>query len=160
MICTFPVTCIPVSLYFGNFSMTSTHSSGGHYDWDSYYFSYGSTLNCTLKILTKRVRVPHLCPIQTRPNLSKYVSIMPQTPYPATVHACSCKLTQKSGYSVCPSVSSLACPSNGFEAGSFASDHTFARYCADARALVDSVRACAGARSIDDDDEGGSVAGS
>ena len=61
---------------------------------------------------------------------------MPQTPYPAATHACSCTLTQKAGYSVCPSVSNSAGPSNRFEAGSFASDHTFARYCADARALV------------------------
>ena len=46
----------------------------------------------------------------------------------------------------------------GFEAGGVESDHTFAG----GRALVDSARACAGVRSIgdEDDDEGEGVAGS
>ena len=49
-----------------------------------------------------------------------------------------------------------------FEAGGVESDHTFAGGCADARALVNSARACAGVRPIgdEDDDEGGNVAGS
>ena len=48
-----------------------------------------------------------------------------------------------------------------FEAGSFGSDHTFTGRCADARALVDSSRAYAGARAVDepDDDEGGGERG-
>ena len=49
-----------------------------------------------------------------------------------------------------------------FEAEGVESDHTFSGGCADARALVDSARACAGVRPIgdEDDDEGGNMAGS
>ena len=93
---------------------------------------------------------------------------MPQTPYPAAIHACSCTLTQKSGYIVCPSASSFAGVSDelvaapGFEAGSVQADHTFVGGCAGARTLADSARACACVRPIDDedDDEGEGVAGS
>ena len=104
---------------------------------------------------------------------TRYVSI-PHTSYPAAIHACSCTLTQKSGYSVCPSESSFAGASDEpdavprFEAGSVGPDYTFGGRCTEVRALVDNVRVCAGADARvvdedgddDDDDDGGSVEGS
>ena len=80
---------------------------------------------------------------------------------------------QKIGYSACPSASSSVRASDepyipaaapGPEAGSVRSDHMFAGRCADVRTLVESARACAGGRAVDetdgDGDGGGSVAGS
>ena len=64
-------------------------------------------------------------------NRSKYVSL-PHTPYPAAIHACSCTLTQKRGYSVLPSESSGARasepPPTGlrYDKASSGEDHTFA----------------------------------
>jgi hypothetical protein len=160
-------------LYFGNFSMTGTRSSGCPHDRDSfesYYFyivpfTRTNERRAEANISTQRSHSKTYlrnayCTYASRTaaqskhvqNRSKYVS-MPHTPYPAAIHACSCTLTQKSGYSVRPSASSAAgvlsraihsraahCCSR--EAGS---DHTFAGRCADARALVESARTCAGA---------------
>src|SRR5580693_1373881 len=66
-------------------------------------------------------------------NCSKYLSF-PHTPYSAAIHACSCTLTQNSGYSVCPSESSvvddpsvapLPLPARVYAAYDGGSDHTF-----------------------------------
>ena len=76
-------------------------------------FSYGSTLNRTLKTYLQNayyVSVASRTAAQskTAPNTSPLY--MPQTPYPPPppVHTYSCTLTQKSGSSVCPSTPSSA----------------------------------------------------
>jgi hypothetical protein len=92
---------------------------------------------------------------------------MAHTPYPAAIHACSCKLIQKSRYSVCPSVSSpagasvepytpalpVAAPAS--EAGNYGLDHKIVGRDADARALV----LAAWLDDNDDTAQGGSLFG-
>ena len=118
-----------------------------------------------------RLRVPHRCPIQTHP---KPLQIrLNATCCPAVIQRVLMHAHKKVGYNVCPSASSSVRASDEPyipatvpwpEVGSVRSGHTFTGRCADARTLVESARACAGGRAVDetdsDGDGGGSVAGS
>ena len=105
MICTFPVTFIAVSMYFGSLRMTSTHSSIVFPIVTQFIFEW-RTLNRTLNLLTKcilHIHVPHRRPIQTRPKplqirLPSLNTLSPSRPREL--------MDAYTGYSIGPSASS------------------------------------------------------